>query len=183
MNFKLQERCAGSCELCNANPATIDYTVSPRSDDNISNQVAICYICLEHLSNESTSDHWRCLEASIWSQEPSVQALCHRILTICQDQVWAQEVLNSVDLEESIITWALSALEKPNVHKDAYGNLLEQGDTVVLTQVLNVKGTNFMAAKGTIVKKIKLVSDNVEQIEGKINDQNIIILTKFVKKG
>ena len=28
-----------------------------------------------------------------------------------------------------------------------------------------------------------LVHDNPEQIEGKINDQLIVILTKFVKKG
>ncbi|MES2395565.1 MAG: PhnA domain-containing protein, partial [Bacteroidota bacterium] len=57
------------------------------------------------------------------------------------------------------------------------------GDNVVLTQALNVKGTNFTASKGTVVKKIKLVSDNHEHIEGKINDQVIVILTKFVKKG
>ena len=35
----------------------------------------------------------------------------------------------------------------------------------------------------TVVKKIKLVHDNTEQIEGKINDQTIVILTKFVKKS
>ena len=53
----------------------------------------------------------------------------------------------------------------------------------MLTQVLNVKGANFMAPKGTIVKKIKLVHDNTEQIEGKVNEQTIVILTKFVKKS
>jgi protein PhnA len=40
-----------------------------------------------------------------------------------------------------------------------------------------------MAPKGTIVKKIKLVHDNTEQIEGKVNEQTIVILTKFVKKA
>ena len=53
---------------------------------------------------------------------------------------------------------------------------------MVLTQALNVKGTNFTASKGTVVKKIKLVSDNAEQVEGKINEQTIVILCKFVKK-
>ena len=62
-------------------------------------------------------------------------------------------------------------------------NILENGDAVVLTQALNVKGTNFTASKGTVVKKIKLVSDNAEQIEGKINEQTIVILCKFVKKN
>ena len=60
---------------------------------------------------------------------------------------------------------------------------LMNGDTVVLTKALNVKGTSFTAAKGTIVKRIRLVPDNTEQIEGKINEQTIVILTKFVKKG
>ena len=61
--------------------------------------------------------------------------------------------------------------------------MLNNGDTVVLTQQLNVKGASFMAPKGTIVRKIRLVPDNAEQIEGKINDQTIVILTKFVRKS
>ena len=69
------------------------------------------------------------------------------------------------------------------MHRDAFGNELQAGDNVVLTQALDVKGTSFSAPKGTIVKKIRLVADNVGQIEGKINEQTIVILTKFVKKG
>jgi len=91
-------------------------------------------------------------------------------------------LISSIDLDEAIIQWALSAFEMPDVHKDAFGNILHAGDSVVLTQLLNVKGTSFSASKGTVVKKIKLVNDNTEQIEGKINDQTIVILTKFVKK-
>jgi protein PhnA len=53
----------------------------------------------------------------------------------------------------------------------------------VLTQGLNVKGANFMAPKGTVVRKIRLVPDNTDQIEGKVNEQTIVILTKFVRKS
>jgi protein PhnA len=53
----------------------------------------------------------------------------------------------------------------------------------VLTQALNAKGVSFTAARGTIVKKIRMVPANTGQIEGRINDQTILILTKFVKKG
>jgi uncharacterized Zn ribbon protein len=60
---------------------------------------------------------------------------------------------------------------------------LENGDTIVLTQGLNVKGANFMAPKGTVVRKIRLVPDNTDQIEGKVNEQTIVILTKFVRKS
>ena len=92
-------------------------------------------------------------------------------------------MINTIDLDEAIVQWALSSYEVADVHKDAFGNILLNGDTIVLTQALNVKGTNFTASKGTVVKKIKLVHDNVDQIEGKINDQTIVILSKFVKKN
>jgi len=54
---------------------------------------------------------------------------------------------------------------------------------VTLIQDLDVKGANFIAKRGTVVKKINLVSDNAEQIEGKVNEQQIVILTKYVKKS
>jgi protein PhnA len=129
------------------------------------------------------SFHWRCTEGSIWSPVPAVQALSYRIAYGLKEEEWASDLINSVDLDEQVIQWALSAYEKAEVHKDAFGNLLANGDNVVLTQALNVKGTNFTASKGTVVKKIKLVHDNPEHIEGKINEQTIVILTKFVKKG
>ena len=69
------------------------------------------------------------------------------------------------------------------IHKDAYGNVLLSGDNVVLIENLNVKGINYMAPKGTQVKKIRLVVDNAEQVEGKINSDTIVIVTKFLKKA
>jgi protein PhnA len=59
---------------------------------------------------------------------------------------------------------------------------LENGDSVVLIKELDVKGATFSAKRGTAVRNIRLVADNPEQIEGKINGQSIVILTKFVKK-
>ena len=180
---KLKNRNSGMCELCNAENATIEYTVSPKSDDSINNPVAICETCLKAMDDKDAGFHWRCLEGSIWSQEPSVQALSYRLLFKLRDEQWANDILSSVDLDESVTQWALSAFELAEVHKDAFGNKLETGDNVVLTQALDVKGTNFTASKGTVVKRIKLVADNHEHIEGKIKDQTIVILTKFVKKG
>ena len=180
---ELKQRNQNLCELCNTENADRAYTVSPKSDESIENQVAICGTCSDAMDAEGSGFHWRCLEGSIWNPEPSVQALSYRILQHYKEEDWANNLINSVDLDENTIQWALSAFELPDVHKDAYGNVLENGDNVVLTQALNIKGTNFTASKGTVVKKIKLVHDNVEQIEGKINDQTIVILCKFVKKG
>lgn len=180
---KLKERNQDLCELCNTEIASHAYTVSPKNDDSIENQVALCNTCLEAIDNKDAGFHWRCLEGSIWNPEPSVQALSYRILHKFKEEDWANNLINSVDLDENVIQWAMSAFEVPDKHVDAFGNTLENGDTVVLTQQLNVKGTSFSASKGTVVKKIKLVHDNNEQIEGKINDQTIVILTKFVKKS
>lgn len=179
----LNKRCEGICELCNNLPATHEYTVSPKSDEVIENQVALCDTCLSAIDEKDKADYWRCLEGSIWNPEPSVQALSYRLLYSIKDQGWAEGVISSVDLDEDIVQWALSAFEVADVHKDAFGHQLENGDTVVLTQALNVKGASFNAAKGTIVKRIKLVTDNTAQIEGKVNEQTIVILTKYVKKG
>lgn len=180
---QLKERNQDQCELCNAEIAVEAYTVSPKSDDSIDHQVALCASCLAALDKTDAAFHWRCLEGSIWTPTPAVQALSYRILNQYKEEAWAADLIGSVDLDEDIINWAMSAFEVPDVHKDAFGNVLENGDNVVLTQALNVKGTNFTASKGTVVKKIKLVHDNAEQIEGKINDQTIVILCKFVKKG
>lgn len=184
INQKLKDRSQNLCELCGTNTPTHEYTVSPKSDDTIDHQVAVCDTCLNAMDDSSSSAfHWRCLEGSIWNPEPSVQALSYRLLTQFKDESWASDLISSVDVDDNIKEWALSAFEVAQIHKDAFGNELQNGDNVVLTQALNVKGTNFTASKGTVVKRIKLVSDNPEQIEGKINEQMIVILTKFVKKN
>ena len=46
-----------------------------------------------------------------------------------------------------------------------------------------VKGAGFTAKRGTAVRNISLVSDNAGHIEGRVNDQRIVILTEFVKKS
>lgn len=179
----LRDRSNGTCELCTNEQAAIAYAVSPKNDDAIENEVALCNTCLSAIDDPAATLHWQCLAGSIWNTEPSVQALSYRILYKHKDEEWASEIMDSVALDESVVNWALSAFEVKEVHRDSNGTQLEGGDTVVLTQGLNVKGTSFTAAKGTIVRKIRLVPDNPEQIEGKINDQTIVILTKYVRKS
>jgi len=179
----LKQRCGDICELCNTEAAAIAYAVSPESNDVIENEVAICNTCLSLLEDSTAALHWHCLAGSIWNPEPSVQALSYRTLYRHRDQDWANEIISSVELDEAVTNWALSIYHVKEVHKDSNGNELQNGDTVVLTQVLNVKGANFIAPKGTIVRKIRLVPDNTEQIEGKINEQTIVILTKYVRKS
>jgi len=185
---RLKERAGNTCELCGNTENLTDYTVSPKENDSIDHQVLVCSTCSDAIqSNDySNSNHWRALTGSIWSEIPAVQAMSYRLLNHMKSQDWAQETLESVYLDESIIDWALAeerAAASVLIHKDAYGNVLQAGDNVVLIENLNVKGTSYIAPKGTQVKKIRLVHDNEEQIEGKINNDTIVILTKFLKKA
>jgi protein PhnA len=59
---------------------------------------------------------------------------------------------------------------------------LAPGDTVVLIKDLPVKGSSMVAKRGTSVRGIRLVLDNPDQIEGRVNDQQIVILCQYVKK-
>lgn len=183
LSTKLKDRAEGQCELCASNTATFAYAVSPKGNEAVENEVAVCDTCLTLIETGAKDTHWNCLAGSIWNTEPSVQALSYRILYGMKDQDWASEILSSVELDETVVTWAESIFQVAAKHVDSNGTELENGDTIVLTQQLNVKGASFMAPKGTIVRKIRLVPDNAEQIEGKINNDTIVILTKFVKKS
>ena len=95
--------------------------------------------------------------------------------------------LDMMYLEDERLAWAKTTGDHDNdssvdLHKDSNGNLLQTGDTVILTKSLDVKGSSLNAKMGTIVKNIHLVKDNTEQIEGKIEGQLIVILTKYVRK-
>ncbi len=72
------------------------------------------------------------------------------------------------------------------VYKDANGNVLVDGDTVIITQDLKVKGATSPIKKGTKVKNIKLVvpEDGVHDISCKIPGFGSMMLkTSVVKKG
>lgn len=180
----LLERCEGKCELCQQSEDLRSYTVPPKTGENIEEQVAICGACAEKLSSDTYSDpaYWRCLNDAIWSQEPAVQVVSYRLLKGMTDQPWAQDLIGMVYFDEETQEWAEKS-QGGVTHLDSNGNILQNGDSVILIKDLDVKGANFTAKRGTVVKKIYLVEDNPEHIEGKVNDQQIVILTKYVKKG
>lgn len=189
INPQLQNRSNQACELClNPDSDLNAYTVPPRNE-SIENQVVLCSECLRQIASGdyTNTHHWRCLEGSIWSEVPSVQVLSYKIMSrLSSTEEWARDTIESVYLDESLVEWANAedALEAGKViHKDSFGVVLETGDSVILTQNLNVKGTSYIAPKGTMVRKIKLVPDNADQIEGKINGDTIVILTRFVRKS
>jgi len=181
----LETRCENKCELCNSKSDLNSYVVAPKSGTDVSEQIALCAKCLNQIENDDSLDtnHWRCLNDSAWSAEPAIQVMSYRMLNKLQNEGWAQDLLGIMYMEDDTRKWA-QAIEGDTavVHKDCNGNILKSGDTVTLIQDLNVKGAGFTAKRGTAVRRISLVADNPEHIQGRVNDQTIIILTKFVKK-
>jgi len=65
--------------------------------------------------------------------------------------------------------------------KDSNGNLLSDGDSVTLIKDLKVKGSSVTLKRGTVVKKIKL-TDDVSEVDCRINGSSIVLRTEFLKK-
>ena len=181
----LIERARGHCELCNNERESLkEYVVPPKEENDIHFMVALCNICLEDINSNSieNSNHWRSfLNQSIWSEIPAIQVVSYRMLKKINES-WASDLLNMMYLDESTQDWADYQINDI-VHLDSLGHRLFDGDNVILTQDLKVKGAGFTAKRGSMVRRIKLVVNNPTQIEGKIDGQQIIILTKYIKRS
>lgn len=66
--------------------------------------------------------------------------------------------------------------------KDAFGNTLENGDSVQLIKDLKVKGTKVTLKKGTVVKNIRL-TDDPEEVDCSVPEvKGLVLRTEFIKK-
>jgi protein PhnA len=65
--------------------------------------------------------------------------------------------------------------------KDSNGNTLNEGDTVQIIKDLKVKGSSSVLKRGTMVKNIRLTS-NDEEIEGRVEKTMMVLKTCFLKK-
>jgi protein PhnA len=168
------------CVLCAAPEAT---TVRLAPGDDV---VDLCPICSAALAGDiAPGPRWRCLGDAIWSEDPAAQIAAWRLLKALPGEAWAADLLETVYLDPEVqaradaTTSALPGVE----HRDSNGVLLSSGDTVTLIKDLPVKGSSMVAKRGTAVRGIRLVLDNPDQIEGRVNGQQIVILCQFVKKS
>ena len=111
----------------------------------------------------------------------------YRMLNRLRHESWAMDNLDMLYLDDERLAWAKASGDHENdvsvdLHKDCNGQVLQNGNSVVLTKSLDVKGSTLNAKMGTVVKNIRVVEDNTEQIEGKIEGQLIVILTNYVRK-
>ena len=185
----LMLRSGSRCELCSATENLTVYAIPPVQENSAEKCVLVCNTCDEQINHPDKleTNHWRCLNDSMWSLTPAVQVIAWRMLTRLKSEDWPQDLLDMLYLDDDTLAWAKATAEgqsEPSAikHLDSNGITLEAGDTVILTKDLNVKGANFTAKRGTAVRGISLVADNAEHIEGKVNGQRIVILTKYTKK-
>ena len=184
---ELQARSGGACELCGTPTECSPYDVPPNSRGELDDTIMVCTSCQDQVDGktELNPKHWRGLGDRMWSEVPGVQVMAWRMLNRLQTESWAQDLLDSMYLDDDTLAWAKEGMPDPDalVHVDSNGNVLQAGDTVTLIQDLKVKGANFTAKRGTAVRRISLDANNPEYIEGKVDGQHIVILTKYVKKA
>lgn len=184
----LLARSHSKCELCTSDSHLSVYEIPPNSDGSVDQSVLLCDKCLDQIEHPENIDanHWRCLNDSMWTPVPAVQVMAWRQLKRLNAEVWAQDLLDMLYLEEETQTWA-AAIEttiddSESTSFDSNGAILNAGDSVTLIKDLDVKGAGFTAKRGTLVKGISL-TDNPEHIEGRVNGTRIVLLTKFLKKA
>jgi len=187
---ELYARSESKCELCASAENLGVYEIPPGSNKNADGCILVCETCRVQIEDPEKVDlnHWRCLNESMWSQVPSVQVMAWRMLKRLESEGWAQDLLDMLYLDEETQAWAAAGVEATAGENkagyiDANGLELKAGDAVTIIKDLNVKGANFTAKRGTLVRGISLDPENCTQIEGRVNGQQIVIFTKFVKKA
>ena len=182
----VKKRSDSKCELCGSVDDLKIYQVPPIKEET-EYAAMVCNNCLEQIEDADKVDvnHWRCLNDSMWSEVPAVQAIAWRMLNQLKGEGWPQDMLDMMYMEEETAEWAksLEPDEDAIVHLDSNGVKLEAGDTVVLIKDLAVKGTSMVAKRGVAVRRISLDQNNANHIEGKVDGQHIVILTQYVKKS
>ena len=183
----LKNRSNSSCELCTSTTELTVYSIPPTSDLSAQQSIYLCSCCLNQVEGSKALDlnHWRCLNDSMWNQEPAVQVMSYRMLHKLSTESWAQDALAMIYMEDDVRTWAeqgIAAEQREGPTRDSNGAELLDGDDVTLIKDLKVKGANFTAKQGTLVRGISL-TNNPEHIEGKVNGTRIVLVASYLKKA
>lgn len=182
---RLKDRSGSKCEISGSEENLVVYLVEPKTDAIPENCILITKALKDQLENPETTNanDWRGLSDSMWNENLPVQIVSWRMHARLKNN----DMLEMMYLDEDDLEWAKATGEADDdegkiVHKDSNGNILKDGDSVVLVKDLDVKGATFTAKRGAAVHNIKLVWDDANLIEGRVENQSIFILTQYVKK-
>ncbi|MFT4623208.1 MAG: protein PhnA [Myxococcota bacterium] len=172
----LAERSGGACELCGGTDAVEAHPVEPRTD-----AIAACATCRGELGGDALdATHWLCLHESAWSEVAAVQVVAWRTLGRLGAS-WATDLQDQLYLDDDTAAWAQAETVGVAV-VDSNGTVLADGDSVTLIKDLPVKGANFTAKRGTLVRGIRL-GDDPSHVLGRVNKTSIYLKTEFLKKA
>lgn len=183
----LEARAEHHCELCGGETDLAPYAILPARDRGADDHVLVCAVCYPQLdgTTELAGEHWYCLQEAAWSTVPAVQAISWRLLQRLSAADWARNLLEQIYLDEETQAWAAADSGAPSdlpPTLDSNGTALVDGDSVTLIKDLDVKGTSFVAKRGTLVKGIRL-TDDPAHVEGRVNKVSIVLKTCFLKKA
>ena len=185
----LTERSNGCCELCSSTDDLSIFEVPPVKEPNSDKSVLVCSTCASQIdkSVDMDSNHWRCLNDSMWSQVPAVQVTAFRLLTRLSKagESWAQDLLDMMYMEDEQKAWAdygvaADEIEAVAPTRDSNGVVLVAGDNVTLIKDLEVKVV-ILRLNAHTCRNISL-TENPEHIEGRVNGIRIVLLTTYLKK-
>jgi protein PhnA len=184
LQTELENRAGHICEICESKDLLTN--ISLKEQSSLDQSVCVCLKCKAAIDSKDYNDHnhFRCLNNSMWSEHSAVKVLTYRILHSLSTETWATDLLEQIYLTEDELEWAKEGIEAQSfgaVIKDSNGAVLSEGDSVTLIKDLVVKGANFTAKRGTMVRNISL-TDDPKFIEGKVNGSHIVIIAQFVKK-
>lgn len=185
---QLQQRSNNQCELCGNDENLSVYMVPDIKEDGLNTSLYGCKICIEQMNDSDTIDanHWRCLNDSMWSEHDAVKIMAWRMLHRIEAD-WSHDLLSMIYMDDDTLELAKASGdgeddENKITHRDVNGVVLETGDSVVLIKDLKVKGSSMVAKQGTAVRNIRLDRNNETYIEGRVDGQQIVIVTDYVKK-
>lgn len=182
---RLKDRSGSVCEISGSDENLVVYIVEPKTDAIPENCILITKELRDQIENKDlmNANDWRGLSDSMWNENLPVQIVSWRMHARLKNN----DMLEMMYLDEDALEWAKATGEDEDeegkiIHKDSNGNILLDGDSVVLIKDLDVKGATFTAKRGAAVHNIKVVWDDVNLIEGRVENQHIYILTQYVKK-
>lgn len=83
--------------------------------------------------------------------------------------------------------WSAASSQAPDtalVVRDVNGNVLNSGDTVTVIKDLKVKGSSITLKQGTVIRNIRLVDGDDENIEGNSDKiKGLVLKVCFLKKA
>lgn len=182
---RLKDRSGSVCEISGSDENLVVYLVEPKTEAIPENCILITKALRDQIENKDlmNPNDWRGLSDSMWNENLPVQIVSWRMHARLKNM----DMLEMMYLDEDALEWAKATGEDDDdegkiVHKDSNGNVLLDGDSIVLIKDLDVKGATFTAKRGAAVHNIKLVWDDANLIEGRVENQSIFILTQYVKK-